>query len=207
MNAESNAPSPSPESSPAQRFPAPADYVPLTLMALSVAAMIGGMDAAVWLRYDRALVLDGQVWRLFTGHLIHLGWTHLALNLAGLALIWLLFGRAYSVLQWTAILLVCALGIGLGFVLFRPELIWYVGLSGVLHGLFVAGAVAGIFAGYKAEWLLLGLLALKLFREQFFGPLEDTARMIGGLVVVDAHLYGALVGLCAALIIRFANRP
>ena len=53
---------------------------------------------------------------------------------------------------------------------------------------------------------MLGLLALKLFREQFFGPLEDTARMIGGLVVVDAHLYGALVGLCAALVIRFAKR-
>ena len=32
--------------------------------------------------------------------------------------------------------------IDLGFVLFEPQLDWYVGLSGVLHGALAAGAVS-----------------------------------------------------------------
>jgi rhomboid family GlyGly-CTERM serine protease len=203
MSAEPAAPT---RPAPARRFPGPADLVPITVAMLCFAAMVGGINALFWLRYERAAVLDGEVWRLLTGHLVHLGWAHLAMNLAGLGLIWLLFGRVYSALQWTVLFVACALGISLGFMLFRPELVWYVGLSGVLHGLFVAGAVAGIFAGYRAEWLLLGLLVLKLFWEQYFGPLASTEQMIGGLVIVDAHLYGALIGLGGGLALRLAAR-
>ncbi|MEE8280791.1 MAG: hypothetical protein V3R50_00295, partial [Gammaproteobacteria bacterium] len=30
------------------------------------------------LRYDRAAISDGELWRIITGHLAHLGWSHLA---------------------------------------------------------------------------------------------------------------------------------
>jgi rhomboid family GlyGly-CTERM serine protease len=205
MSAEPDTPPDSPPAA-AQRFPATADLVPITLAVLAIAAQVGGVDAFLWLRYDRAAVLGGQVWRLLTGHLVHLGWIHLAMNLAGLVLIWLLFGRTYNVGQWTVTVVACAVGISLGFVMVHPELMWYVGLSGVLHGMFVAGAVGGLFAGNRAEWLLLGLLVLKLFWEQHQGPMVGTEHMIGGLVVVDSHLYGALLGLGAALGFRLAAK-
>ena len=35
------------------------------------------------LAYDRAGLGAGQVWRLLTAHFVHLGWTHMLLNLAG----------------------------------------------------------------------------------------------------------------------------
>nr|AQQ74500.1 hypothetical protein [uncultured bacterium] len=183
-----------------------ADYVAISLAVLALSSAIGGFDALLWLRYERSAILRGEVWRLFTGHLVHLGWAHLALNLAGLGLIWLLFGRYYGVVQWIVIVVASAFGISLGFLYFHPELLWYVGLSGVLHGMFVAGAIGGILAGYRAEWLLLALLVLKLFWEQHMGPMAETERMIGGLVVVDAHLYGAIVGLGSALALKFAPR-
>lgn len=191
---------------PSRRFPSSADIVPLTLTVLAISITIGGIDAMLWLRYERAAVIGGQFWRLLTGHLVHLGWMHLLLNLAGLALIWLLFGRALSTTQWTIVVIASALGISLGLVFFHPELRWYVGLSGVLHGMFVAGAIGGIAAGYRAEWLLLGLVVLKLAWEQYAGPMHGTEQMIGGLVIVDSHLYGALLGLATALGFQLAAK-
>jgi rhomboid family GlyGly-CTERM serine protease len=186
---------------------APVDWVPIILATLSFAAMLGGIETLLWLRYDRAKILGGEAWRIVTGHIVHLGWMHFFLNLAGLALIWLLFGRIYTALQWGIVVLACAVGISLGFMFMHPELTWYVGLSGVLHGMFVAGAVASLFAGNRAEWLLLGLLIVKMVWEQLRGSLAETEHLIGGLVIVDAHLYGALIGLAIALAFRVAARP
>jgi rhomboid family GlyGly-CTERM serine protease len=180
--------------------------IPIALAVITLAAMIGGLDALFWLRYERADILGGQVWRLLTGHLIHLGWAHLLLNLAGLAMLWIIFGRLLSFTRWAVALTCCALGVSLGLLLFHPELHWYVGMSGMLHGMFVIGAVAGIRSGYRAEWLLLGLLALKLIWEQISGATPATAELVGGAVIVDAHLYGAITGLAVALVMRWMDQ-
>jgi rhomboid family GlyGly-CTERM serine protease len=180
--------------------------LPVALAVIALAAMIGGDDARYWLSYERHAILDGQIWRVVTGHLTHLGWQHLLLNLAGLFLLWIIFGRLLSLARWAVALLCCALGVSLGLLAFHPELDWYVGLSGVLHGMFVIGAVAGIRSGYRAEWLLLALLAMKLAWEQLRGATPATAELVGGNVIVDAHLYGAITGLLVALALRWLDR-
>jgi rhomboid family GlyGly-CTERM serine protease len=92
--------------------------------------------------------------------------------------------------------------IGLGLYWFHPELIWYVGLSGVLHGLFIYGAIREIrfypFSGYVLVLLLVG----KLFWEFMNGPLPGSEEMTGGNVVVDAHLYGAMAGFVSVFLSR-----
>lgn len=176
--------------------------LPAAIAVLALAVMVGGLLPMLSLRYERDAILAGEVWRLVTGHLVHLNWSHFALNVGGLVLIWLLFGARLTQAQWLIVLLACALGVSAGLFALHPELNWYVGLSGVLHGLFVAGALGGLYSGYRAEWLLLGLLALKLAWEQLSGPLPGTEELAGGMVIVDAHLYGALTGLATGLLLR-----
>lgn len=173
--------------------------LPLALAAAALAFQVGGDPLILALRFERGAVAGGEWWRLLSGHLVHLGWSHLWLNIAGLTLIWALVGPLLSIRQWWITALVCAFGTGLGLVLGVPELEWYVGLSGVLHGLLAAGTVAGIAAGQRDMGLLLLALAAKLGWEQWRGPLPGSVEAVGGPVVVDAHLYGAIAGVGMAL--------
>jgi rhomboid family GlyGly-CTERM serine protease len=124
----------------------------------------------------------------------------LLLNLAGLALIAWIVGRAWD---WRGWLVVCGTSIvviGAGFWFFNPSLEWYVGLSGLLHGLLAAGLVAGI-RGREAESVVLAILvAGKLVWEQLAGPLPGSESASGGAVIVDAHLYGAMGGVLATFL-------
>jgi rhomboid family GlyGly-CTERM serine protease len=176
----------------------------LAVAAVAVVIAIGGSAVGELLRYEREAILGGQLWRVFTGNLVHGGWAHLVLNIAGLGLIGLLFGQALNAQHWMFIFIACALGVGLGLLVLNPRVSWYVGLSGVLHGLFVAGALVDRYFPLRIRALLLGLLCGKLVWEQLQGPMPGTATAVSGDIVVDAHLYGAFTGLVTGVIIKFA---
>lgn len=165
--------------------------LPGGLAALCLLAMAPGAFEA--LRYERAL-LGTEPWRLVTAHLVHLGWMHLALNVAGLAAIWVLLGPLLRPGAWLAVLLACALGVSGALWVLDPGLEWYVGLSGVLHGMFVAGALAGLGHARLFHALLIAGIVVKVAWEQYAGVDVGSAGLVGGAVVVDAHLYGALAG-------------
>lgn len=178
--------------------------LPLLLAGLSLAIALAGPNAGVTLRYERAAIVDGQAWRLATGHLVHLGWSHLALNLAGLALIWGLFQRQLTTLEWWWAWWVSTAMVSAGLFVFDTDLIWYVGLSGVLHGLFIAGLLLTIRRDFWwGDAALLVIVLGKLAWEQVHGALPGTAEMAGGDVIVAAHLYGAVGGALAALPLLF----
>jgi rhomboid family GlyGly-CTERM serine protease len=170
------------------------------LLGLLVGAVVllslGGESARLWLRYDRLGVLDArEYWRLVTGHLVHGSATHMALNLAGLALLATLFPRHYSFFGWVAVMASSVAAIDVGFVLYEPQLEWYVGLSGVLHGALAAGAIAWWRYESRPLALILALiLIVKLTWEQTQGALPLSGDMT---VIVDAHLYGAIGGVLA----------
>ena len=174
----------------------------LMLVAAAVALAAGGDDVRLVLRYERLAILDGEWWRFLTGHLVHLGWSHLLLNLAGLSLVWALLGTCYPAAGWLAVTGVTLTVISSAFLALEPALEWYVGLSGLLHGWFVAGAVVLAFDPSPGERrfaaLLLALAIAKVGYEQWIGPLPMTAESAGGPVIVDAHLYGAVGGAFAA---------
>lgn len=119
---------------------------PLTLALVTIFVMLAGPDAQRELRYERSSVFTGEVWRLFTAHFVHLGWTHLLMNLIALGLIWGLVWRTLRISAWLAIHFVSMLSVSVGLMIFTPTLEWYVGLSGMLHGLFVAGIIANLAA-------------------------------------------------------------
>lgn len=71
-------------------------------------------DLVELLRFSRDDIANGQWWRLLTGNLVHLGYPHLFLNLAGLAVISLLLAPAMSAFQWSVTGLFSMAGVGLG---------------------------------------------------------------------------------------------
>lgn len=175
--------------------------LPLALALIALLVAIAGDSAAEQLRYEREAVLQGELWRLLSGHLPHLGWSHLFLNLAGLGLLWALLGQVFNRLGWSVLLLASAFTISIGLLLLNPLLHWYVGLSGLLHTILLAGAVA-LTAQREREGAVLLLLAVaKLAWEQLVGPLPGSEETAGGTVVVDAHLYGAIAGGVLALVV------
>lgn len=174
--------------------------LPLALAVAAVAFQWSGEAVIHALRYERGAIGGGEWWRLLTGHLVHLGWSHLWLNLAGLALVWMLVGPYWSVRAWWITAFACIAGTSAGLLLGMPDLTWYVGLSGVLHGLLMAGVLAGVATRHKDMMILLLGVAAKLAWEQWHGPLPGSAEAAGGPVVVNAHLYGATAGALAAAV-------
>ena len=158
-----------------------------------------GESGRLALRYEREAILTGEYWRLITGHLVHGSTQHLLLNGAGLGLIAALFPHDYGWRGWLLIALFSMAAIDLGLVFYEPQLHWYVGLSGVLHGALAAGAIAWWRHESKPLAALLSAIFLgKLAWEQWHGALPLSGDLP---VVVDAHLYGALGGALAAFIL------
>ena len=178
---------------------------PITITLIVTLIALIGSDANNWLRFDREALLNGEIWRLISGHFAHLGWSHLIMNVFGLILIWVLFKNTASDARWIMVLLFSALGTSLLLLWLNPVLQWYVGLSGVLHAFFVFGCLNEIHAGRKSSWILLAVVVAKLIWEQIAGPLPGPEQSAGGNVIVDAHLYGAIFGLLtgSALIYKF----
>ena len=171
----------------------------LLVALLAVFQLAATASPGLW-RYDRGAILGGDAWRLVTGHLVHADAVHLGWNVLGVALVALLFARDYRPMQWLAVLVASLVAVDLGFLLLEPQLEWYVGFSGVLHGLMAAGLVAWLRqARDPVTWLVTGLFAAKLAWEHVAGPLPFTSESLTLPVVHEAHTFGAAGGLLAAL--------
>jgi rhomboid family GlyGly-CTERM serine protease len=182
---------------------------PVVLVAVLLAFHALGADALPVLRYERSAVMSGEAWRLVTGHLVHADMVHLGWNVLGVLVVAFLFARDYSWRQWLVILGVSTATTDLGFLLLQPQLEWYVGFSGVLHGLMAAGLVAWLRTSRDAiTWIVTGLFAAKLGWEHFAGPLPFTAASLELPVIHEAHTYGAIGGALAGLwLTRRMSRP
>lgn len=169
------------------------------IAVLCIGLQILGLETV--LRFDRSGIDGGQWWLLLTGNFVHLGLSHLLLNLAGLVLIVALVWPNFNARQWLMITLISSLGVGVGLYLFDPDIRWYVGFSGTLHGLIIAGTLADFRRYPIPALILLVLVCAKLGYEQINGPVPGSESAAGGSVVVNSHLYGAITGAIVGLLI------
>jgi rhomboid family GlyGly-CTERM serine protease len=168
----------------------------LAFCVLFVAAQLlqqNGID----LRLRSSTLADHAWYRLVTGHLVHTNWTHLGMNAAALLITLLLFpffGRPALIACCT---LWNALFISLGILLLFPDIAWYVGFSGIVHGLLMTGAIVS-FRQPVARLLILLLLA-KVAWEFWSGGDSLSVSMIEAPVVYESHLLGLVAGALAGL--------
>lgn len=120
------------------------------------------------------------------------------MNLIALWLIVLIFRPAARVLWQQLLLLSVFIGLGL----FWTNLYFYVGLSGILHGLFASFALSEVLQGRKSSWLLVAGVCGKVLWEQYFGASEATRTLIEAPVAIQAHL----LGLAGGLLLGFSAR-
>jgi len=171
---------------------------------LFLALAATGDPGRTLLRYDRAALAHGELWRLVSAHFVHLNFHHALLNCAGLILMWALFARDYSPRRWLPIVAAALAAIDAGLWVFDSTVLWYVGSSGALHGVMAAGTVAHLERRERDGGLLAVFLLGKLAFEHWVGPLPLSGS---DPVVVDAHLYGVLGGLGAAAFLRPGREP
>ena len=167
---------------------------PLLIIITSITLALTEPMSGDLFAYDRSQLNNFQWWRLITGHFLHTNTTHFLLNTAGLSLLWALHGHYYKIPQYLVQFLMLCLGTSIGLYLFAEQMQWYVGLSGVLHGLFVIGAYFDIRQKFKTGWLMLVGVWLKVVHEQVYGASEDIAELIAANVAIDAHLFGTITG-------------
>ncbi|PLT23929.1 rhombosortase, partial [Pseudoalteromonas sp. MelDa3] len=151
------------------------------------------------LEFNRSLIDEGELWRIFSSQFVHANWAHLGLNASGVLLIWLLHGEYTSPTRYAFNTSALALWCGLGVYWFCPSIHIYTGLSALLHGIIIWGAVKDITVGLKSGYLLFIGVWIKIGFEQFSGPNADIGKLINSTVAIDAHLIGVIGGTLLAI--------
>lgn len=183
----------------------PGFWLAVTVLALLLLALQFGGDSTIdALRYQRAAIASGQWWRLLTGNLVHAGWPHLSINLAGLLITAVLTRSVFSTTGWLFVFGTSTLATTTALWIWTPAVAWYLGASGALHGMLAGGALLLIRQRNVTGWILAALIVLKLAWEQTLGPLPGSEATVGVAVLTSAHLYGAAGGALSALVWMWA---
>jgi rhomboid family GlyGly-CTERM serine protease len=168
---------------------------PVTTLILISLAVIASTSPLLGQRlvWDRTAIVEGQWWRLVTGHLVHLTPRHLWLDVLAVALAgWLIESCAQR--QYARLAIMAAFAVGVFVFAFCPSVQVYGGLSGVAFAMF--GYMAALCTHARSRWVgcvLLVLLSVKIGVEYATGH----ALFVGeGYVVLPAvHAVGAVCGL------------
>ncbi|TWX46369.1 rhombosortase [Colwellia hornerae] len=175
--------------------------IPVIVLLISLIAFVFDSSLSEFFVYQRSLVVQGEVWRVFSGHFFHTNGVHFLLNSAAVIMLWALHGHFYSIKSYLTVFMISAVICAVGIHWFSPNIEQYVGLSGILHGLFIWGAIEDIKAKERTGYLLLIGVVLKIAHEQYYGASKDVAELIGANVAINAHLWGAIGGVLAVVLL------
>jgi rhomboid family GlyGly-CTERM serine protease len=172
---------------------------------------------ALW--YSRAGLLDGELWRLATGHLVHFSSTHLAGNLLTFAALALLIELQQGRKTLGMLLLLLAIPASVVMLLLAPELHYYGGISSINYGLLTwiclthaAVNQSVIVAGWRlfpAKLVVVGLIAHVGFQYATARSLFSAASADAAIVVAwQTHLACTITALILAVAGKYrAGKP
>ena len=179
----------------------------LSVIVLSALAQLSLRLEVDWFQFTRVDIDAGQWWRFLTGNFVHLTWRHFAMNTLALVAIYALYSNCLKLNSMVFIFLLSCLSVTMGIWIFSPELQWYVGLSGALHGLLITLIIIDYVKNkYVLNIVLLLAVMTKLVWEGMMGPMPGSESNAGGPVVVQAHLYGFMGGLLIATCILIFSK-
>ena len=115
----------------------------ISIILLSTVSFISGGLSSLFI-YDRAAVMEGELWRLFTSHLVHFSKFHFLYNIITFGIFgWIVEQQYYT--YFGRLLLLMAFIIGITLLIMNPDMLFYGGLSGLAHGTFFYLALHGIY--------------------------------------------------------------
>lgn len=166
--------------------------------ALLLLLALGGLSRWVnpWLEYQASVFEHFEYWRLITANIVHLNTFHALMNIAALVLAVFMFHPIVNLTHWLWVFIPLCLSVTVGIYCFDPHVYAYVGLSGVLYGLWVFGALLSVRQTPMTSLAVAGILMFALNEQQASN--FDAAYLhdwINGKVIVNAHLYGFIGGL------------
>jgi len=184
-----------PQATPPNRPAFP--WITLVIALAALAALLSAQVSA-WLIYDRTLIFKGEVWRLWTGHVVHFGLSHFTWNLAVFlpAGVWL--ERLWpAVTRWFYAL--SPLIISAALLTLDPTLTRYAGLSGVATGMLVLLACLQLGRRQvEPAWFwvsVLTLVGIKIGVELFTGAPVFVSGFGDIRTVPLAHIFGIIAAL------------
>jgi len=168
----------------------------IILLACVLAWLLPG--PAQLLIYDRAAILDGALWRLLTGHLVHFSPAHLCYDLLAFGLAgWLVEQRRYPGLA--PLYIGMPLAIGATLLIVNPGMAYFGGMSGMACGVTTFAALHGLHEDPRwrdACAVVLAVLTVRLGFDLVGGPAFMLLHPADALVAVPAsHAAGSLFAL------------
>lgn len=152
-------------------------------------------------------VHQGAVWQLLSAHAVHFTFSHVAMNIAVFLVATYALHPKLTNTQMFYCIGTMSFALGLLLCFYNPEYSPYAGFSGTLHGYLALALCRSEKFTLRVKTIALGCLAIKIGYEQsaFFAP-SKLQQSIEAEVAIDAHLYGALLGLLVALFFAAHNR-
>lgn len=160
--------------------------------------------------YERDALAAGELWRAWTGHLVHFGWLHFGADTALLLIIGWTIGREFPRASWLGLLLMPPF-ISAAVYWADPAMQRYAGLSAVNLGLLLLLAARG-WKGGRRDWFWPAIVVIYVAELAY--EIHRGGRG-GGFIAFDdpdvkvatsAHLAAAAYALAAWLVARFADR-
>jgi rhomboid family GlyGly-CTERM serine protease len=154
--------------------------------------------------FHTQLIASGEYWRFISGHFVYNSWQHWLINTSGLALLFLIFKCIHNAKAYLYAICFLLCWISSGLLLFSEELVWYIGFSGVLSGLYIYGACTVFNSARTLSigiiLLFLGFTAIQLYRG------ELVSGNIAGLQSSSyAHALGITGGFLLSSIVAAVN--
>jgi rhomboid family GlyGly-CTERM serine protease len=176
---------------------------------VTISLIIGGLIAVFatfpdtffpLLSLDRSKLAQGEAWRIITGNFVHFGWVHTLMNIAAFMIFAFALANAFSTARFITLILFCGAAVGVGVYCLNPEYEIYAGLSGAIHGFFVAGLLANKRHALWLNSIFIAVLFGKVLIEHRTNyHATELQSLLPVAVAYDAHLYGALAGLAFAV--------
>ena len=177
--------------------------------------------AASLLEFNRAALAQGQLWRVFTGHLVHWSMEHALWDGVTLVALTIFSARllpSSARIPLVESILISSVVVSATVFLLTPEFHSYRGLSGLCVAQFTALATAGLRHGQSTQdrkaIALFALLLASLFCKTVYEVAVGATIFVSDdnfVVATSAHLGGVLGGLALGAIekghaCRFGHR-
>jgi len=158
--------------------------------------------------FSRERIISGEIWRIWSGQLVHSNYSHLLMNASGFVILLIIYKNTFSNIQLLIRIAYLSSCIGLGLYIFNPEIQLYAGLSGIIYGLFTIAAIQAYFQNkHLLAYPIFIAISGKIFWENVDGSINNTSSsIINAHVASDAHLYGYISALILELFIAIHKK-